>query len=223
MQNTLKQITKLGGAQIGKINATFPFARLFVNPKGLYLNVMILGDYEFSYDKIIKIEKVGWNPIIGWGIQIHYRIKDYPNKIIFWCFRNPEKLKREIELIIEIENNDKKTFIEKFEEINEIEKITISEELPIKSYYKIVGFLLWICFFILDFSLYIIPQKKFPGPFIILALLGATIITFLLRFNEKFKKLILIDITNYKKSEANINLILLVLSGISLGFLISFL
>ena len=85
-------ITAKGGARIGWINASWPFATLKVSKDKLDLNVTIVGDYSFTPHQVVDIEPYGIIPILGKGIRIHHNISDYPKKIIFWCFGNPEKI-----------------------------------------------------------------------------------------------------------------------------------
>ena len=218
----MNEISKIGGARIGKMNATFPFASLNVNSNGLFLNVLIFGNYQFPFNKIIKIEKVGWLPFLGWGIRIYHTIEDYPSKIIFWCFSNPINLKSEIDSIAAFKPEEEKTIFEKLEETSEIEKRKNNDRLPIKTKYKVLGVIIWNLLFVIDIAVYMLPKNKFPGPFILIALLGALTVFCLLKFNKAFREKILIDSNSYKKIEGFINLSLLVLSFLSIGFLFAF-
>jgi len=85
-----------GGACIGWMNATWPFARLQFGPTSLVLNATLLGRYEFSPDQVVGIEKYTVIPLLGWGVSINHNAIDYPKKIVFWCFGNPDSLIRRI-------------------------------------------------------------------------------------------------------------------------------
>lgn len=82
------------------MNATWPFATLKATNESLTLNATILGNYTFSSKQIQRIEKIVHIPILGWGIRLYHNVPNYPEKIIFWCLGNPQKI---IDKIQEIE------------------------------------------------------------------------------------------------------------------------
>ena len=90
-------ISSRGGARIGWMNATWPFAVLTARQAKLDLNATLLGKYSFTPDQVISLEKYGSIPILGSGIRIHHNIADYSKKIVFWCFGSPQKLIKRIE------------------------------------------------------------------------------------------------------------------------------
>jgi hypothetical protein len=55
---TAKQ-TWRGGARIGLMNATWPFAVLKVNSERIVLDVVILGTYTFRPDQVVKLSVTG--------------------------------------------------------------------------------------------------------------------------------------------------------------------
>ena len=57
------EIKKTGGARIGMMNATWPFATLKVNKNRLELNATILGNLVFTPQDIISIESYGLVPV----------------------------------------------------------------------------------------------------------------------------------------------------------------
>jgi hypothetical protein len=75
-----------GGARIGLINATWPFADLRVGSEHLLLKVMFLGTYVFRPEQVASVEPYGLIPFVGKGIRIHHRVDGYPEKIVFWYF-----------------------------------------------------------------------------------------------------------------------------------------
>jgi hypothetical protein len=85
-------VTSTGGARIGWINATWPFARLSANAQNLSLSVLILGTYTFSPKDVASLKPYGWLPIFARGVQVIHANPTYPPKIIFWCFGSPERL-----------------------------------------------------------------------------------------------------------------------------------
>jgi hypothetical protein len=83
----------LGGARIGLMNATWPFARLKVTREQLVLKVVFLGTYVFRPEQVTKVEPYGLIPFAGKGIRIHHQVMGYPEKIIFWYLcMNPKPI-----------------------------------------------------------------------------------------------------------------------------------
>lgn len=78
-----------GGARIGWFRAFFPFAKLTVSAQAVELRAFSLGTYFFKSESVRDITRCGW---ISSGIQIHHSISTYPERIIFWCLGNPDKL-----------------------------------------------------------------------------------------------------------------------------------
>lgn len=87
MQYSSSLYTVTGGARIGFVNYTWPFAKLEASAERLTVRTTLfgMGTYSFSRDQVISIERYGWIPIIGEGIRINHDVADYPEKIIFWC------------------------------------------------------------------------------------------------------------------------------------------
>jgi hypothetical protein len=81
-----------GGARIGWMNASWPLARLSANQDNLKIAVKILGDYSFTPEQVVSIEKYVLIPVIAWGIRIHHSVADYPQRFIFWTLGNPSKI-----------------------------------------------------------------------------------------------------------------------------------
>lgn len=95
----MDEIKKTGGARIGMMNATWPFATLKVNKNKLELNATILGNLVFTPRDIISIEAYGLIPVIGQGIKINHKVNSYNSKVIFWTMGNPKNLINKIEQI----------------------------------------------------------------------------------------------------------------------------
>ena len=93
----MDEIKKTGGARIGIMNATWPFATLKVNKTKLELNATILGNLVFTPQDVISIEPYGFIPVLGQGIKINHRVKSYNSKVIFWTMGNPRDLIKKIE------------------------------------------------------------------------------------------------------------------------------
>ena len=82
-----------GGARIGLMNATWPFAQLKVTPSQLVLQVVFLGTYVFKPEQVTRVEPYGLIPFAGKGVWIHHQVMGYPEKIVFWYLcMNPKPI-----------------------------------------------------------------------------------------------------------------------------------
>ena len=90
------KISAIGGAGIGRLNATWPFAKLTATRDQLELN-SVIGLFTFSPAQVISIEKHTTIPVLGWGIRIKHNVASCPSHIVFWCFGNPAALMARIE------------------------------------------------------------------------------------------------------------------------------
>ncbi|MCB0838082.1 MAG: hypothetical protein KDD99_15525, partial [Bacteroidetes bacterium] len=81
-----------GGARIGRMNASFPFANLVVSPRKIELNAGLIGNLVFQPSDIISIDPYVMIPVLGQGIRIHHRVSNYKEKVIFWTFQDPKKV-----------------------------------------------------------------------------------------------------------------------------------
>lgn len=93
----MKELKLTGGARVGMFNASFPFATLKVNQDRLELKVSMIGKLIFQVSDIISIEPYTIIPLIGQGIKINHTVADYKQQVIFWTFKNPRALIRQIE------------------------------------------------------------------------------------------------------------------------------
>ncbi len=83
-----------GGARVGWVNASWPFARLTANASTLALSS--LGTYTFTPSQVIALEPYGSLPLVSSGIRINHNRTDYPKTIIFWCMGRRDAIFREI-------------------------------------------------------------------------------------------------------------------------------
>ena len=85
------EISVIGGARIGIVNATWPFAKLSASPDRLRL-ASVLDSYDFEPQDVVALERYGSIPLFYNGIRVVHARLDYPSKIIFWCFGSPDEL-----------------------------------------------------------------------------------------------------------------------------------
>ena len=141
------EYTKTGGARIGFMNATWPFANLKVNRNKLEINATILGNLVFSPQDIISIEPYGLIPIFSQGIKINHRVKRYNSKVIFWTLGNPQQVINEIEKTGFLSNSSPIS-----EELNtEIQQNQSQGAFPIKTSAVIAIVVIWNLLFAIDF------------------------------------------------------------------------
>ncbi len=88
------QFSQIGGARIGFINATWPFARLSADRDAIALRCLL--KFTFPRDQIIALSR--YRGFTSTGLQIEHRVPRYPGFMLFWTF-NFERLKAELETL----------------------------------------------------------------------------------------------------------------------------
>ena len=144
----MTQLNLIGGARIGMANATWPFASLKVTKERLDLNATVLGDLVFRPEDIISIEPYYMIPILGQGIKINHRIPKYNNKVIFWTFKNPNEVLRQIKQTGFLDISSSEITPQNSEIIAEKQK---KGGFPIETPFAVAVVVLWNIFFIMDF------------------------------------------------------------------------
>ncbi|WP_316634520.1 hypothetical protein [uncultured Flavobacterium sp.] len=92
-----EKFTLTGGARIGRANASYPFAKLDVDKNVLKINASIVGNLIFQAKDIIELKPYRSIPVIGNGIKVIHRIESYNSEVIFWTFKDPDFVLKEIE------------------------------------------------------------------------------------------------------------------------------
>ena len=87
---------RTGGARVGWMNVTWPFAELWTAPERLTITARFLGTYTFAPDQICEIEPYIMVPILGWGVRIRHCVPNYPNRVVFWSLTSPYGILRGI-------------------------------------------------------------------------------------------------------------------------------
>jgi hypothetical protein len=87
----MEEIRATGGARIGAVNESWPFAKVVVSAKFLRLT-SLLGTYDFLPSDVVSLERYGSIPFFYSGVRIVHARSGYPAKIIFWYPGNAETL-----------------------------------------------------------------------------------------------------------------------------------
>ncbi len=80
----MKTFTLTGGARIGRANATYPFANLYVDENILKINASLTGNLIFQPQDIISIKPYASVPVIGKGIKSMFK------KYFYYLFNSIE-------------------------------------------------------------------------------------------------------------------------------------
>ena len=144
----MTQLNLTGGARIGMANATWPFASLKVTKERLDLNATIVGNLVFRPEDLISIEPYYMMPIIGQGIKINHRVPKYKDKVVFWTFKNPKEVIRQIQQTGFLDNSSSEITPQDSEIIAERQK---QGGFPIKTPFAVGVVVLWNILFIMDF------------------------------------------------------------------------
>jgi hypothetical protein len=201
----LQTVSAIGGARIGWLNATWPMASFNVNGSQLTLKVFIFGTYTFAPDHVVSLEKYGLIPFLGWGVRINHRVPHYPKKIVFWCFRSPNRL------------------IQKIRETGFV--TTPAGQAPVRDHPGFpvrwqaiaAAIVLWNVLFLLDMR----QSEQFttPGPFTVLALLLLFLGCLGIKYYRPLQRMVLKEGRKPEEIGAWLNF-LTVLSGIMLFIMI---
>lgn len=147
-----------GGAQIEWVSASWPLARLSATATVLSVSGSIMGSYSFTPEQVVSLEPHGSLPILGRGVRIVHSNPNYPSKIVFWCFRDPEGLIEDIRQVGFLPRSSPA-------------RATTREGIPVRWSVIIVLSAVWNILFLLDgFVPWNLPKS--PGPLVLLALAG---------------------------------------------------
>ncbi len=214
----MKTFTLTGGARIGRANATYPFANLYVDENTLKINASLVGNLIFQPQDIISIKPYSSVPIIGKGIKILHKVDNYNQHVVFWTMTDPEFVISEI----------KKTgFLEKTNIPSEKDLTIVQQQkqggFPLKPFVKIIFTIIWYPLFLYDFIPFFWGNKE-GKPFGtgVCTALGLLFTTALLTLiSGDFRKLILKEgrtLDDIKKSA----IFILLISGIMFTAFLTF-
>lgn len=205
----MNNVTCTGGARIGWVNATWPFAKLIATSEKLKLNVSFIGKYEFNKGQIISIKKHGIIPILASGIKIEHNVDSFPQKIMFLTFGSPNKL---------IANIEKTGFLTGSPE-NEVQHTAPKKTgLPVKIFPVIGVIIIWNLLFLADqyFSINQTPGK--PGVLSVSAIVFIVILSLSIKKNPPIANVFLKQNRSVGEIMPTLNLLILVSGIMSIAF-----
>jgi hypothetical protein len=152
-------VNETGGARIGWANATWPFASLKVTETELILNATIVGKLIFNPSDIKSIVVYDYLPVIGQGIKINHNVGSYKDNVIFWTFKNPADLIKEIEATGFLNPNAK----ESTENSSKISEMQNTGGFPLKLTFALAVIVLWNLLSFIDIKTLIQDGKVLFG------------------------------------------------------------
>lgn len=152
----MNELLLTGGARIGMANVTFPFATLKVNKDRLELNASIVGNMTFQASDIISIEPYTMIPILGQGIKIKHKVANYKERVIFWTFKDPNSVVRQIQETGFLSNQN---LTEQKIDRKIVEK-QAKGGFPIKKSFAIGAIVVWNLLFLTDIVLFILGKRE---------------------------------------------------------------
>src|ERR1019366_4785782 len=199
-RNELAEASFRGGARLGWVNATWPFATLKVSRNELRLSS--LGSHEFSPSQIVSLEPYGSIPLFSSGIRINHNRPDYPNTIIFWCMGSRAKVLSAIQDVGFSPSGKVGARVPGF---------------PVRWSVLIAVIVLWNMLFLLDGSV-LKARGSPPGPFIFVALFGVFALATATRLFSGVQRLVLREGHQIGEVKSFLSLLQLVSGFLSLVF-----
>ena len=93
----MNEFKNTGGAKIGILKSSWPFATISVTRDKLELNVSLVGKLVFLPGDITAITPHPKGYKMGPGIKINHKVPQYKDEVIFWSSKSPAELLRQIE------------------------------------------------------------------------------------------------------------------------------
>lgn len=188
-----------GGARIGWVNASWPFAKLTMSADKLSL--ASLGTYEFSPSQVVSVEPYGSIPLLASGLRINHNRADYPGKIVFWCMGNRDRVLAELRQIGFSPSG---------------RPAARAPGFPIRWSVVIAVIALWNVLFMLDGSAPL--QSRGPGLFSVLALLALFALATAVRTSPRIQRVVLREGHQAGEIKAFLGLLQIVAGSLSLAF-----
>ncbi|OFW19942.1 MAG: hypothetical protein A3H27_05695 [Acidobacteria bacterium RIFCSPLOWO2_02_FULL_59_13] len=194
------RLQSTGGAQVGWVHASWPFAKLTASAHELSLSATLLGSYKFSPDQVAALEAHGSIPILGSGVRIVHTVQNYPEKIVFWCPGSPKRL---IEKIIALGFHPRAARAQ----------VPQRDGIPFRWSFLVAVVLVWNALFLLDG----IPPK-IPGAYSLLAIVLLFLTALALNFSGAFQAVVLKPGRSISEVRSIAQLVLLVSAILLIGF-----
>jgi len=102
----MNEFKNTGGAKIGMLKSTWPFADLTVTRNKLELNVSLLNKLVFLPGDVTALTPHPGGYKMSAGIKIHHNIPQYKDEVIFWSSKSPAELLKQIEATGFMANTD---------------------------------------------------------------------------------------------------------------------
>lgn len=202
----MNQLTQRGGAQIGWMGASWPFASLQIAPNSL--TVSVLGNYAFTPFDVHAIEPVGFIPILNMGIRIHHTRPDYPEKIVFYSIGGRNRLLAAARAAGFPVGQP---------------QIETQRGRPLKLSAMIIFVLLWNVLFLLDRGGNLLNNPGHFGPYSLLALMLAFTAATLMPYSVRLQKFVIHDGHDIGEIRGILRLIQLVTGFLSLSIVLGLL
>lgn len=211
----MKDYQHTGGARVGMVNATFPFAKLKVDKERLELNVSMVGKYVFTPKDVVSINTYTLIPLLGQGIKINHSVATYHEKIIFWTLRSPNLVLQKIKNTGFLENKDTPSL-----PIDEnIRALQAQGGSPLKKQVLIGAIIIWNLLF--GFDVYRLFSGQSEGQVLgIGAVLALSLLIFaciLTLFSSRFRALIFKKDRTLNNNKTTIYFLLLICCLMLLG------
>lgn len=87
-------IFQIGGARIGFVNATWPFAQLSADRDAIALRCLF--KFRFPRHRITRLSR--YRPFFSTGLRIEHTVPFYPRFMVFWGF-SFDRMKVELEAL----------------------------------------------------------------------------------------------------------------------------
>jgi len=140
----MNEIEETGGAKVGMIRMTWPFAKLIVNSNKLILNCSIAGTFIFKPSDIISI--VPGNYVFKTGIKINHNVSNYYSTIVFTTTESGNDLIKRIEQTGFLDNSPAGYNYDE----NEISEMQKDGAFPLKISAAISIVVIWNLLFLCD-------------------------------------------------------------------------
>jgi hypothetical protein len=194
------QLQMTGGAQVGWVNATWPFAKLSVSAQELSVSGALIGNYKFSAEQVAALEPHGSIPILASGVRIVHTVQNYPEKIVFWCFGSPKRLIEKITAL-------------GFQPRASRAQVPQRDGIPFRWSFLIAVIVVWNALFLMEG----IPPKS-PGPYMLLAIALLFLTAVALNFSRIFQTLVLKPGRSFSEVRSMALLVLVVSAFLLIGF-----